>query len=336
MSETENISSPQPKPETAGTAAPIPPPVPPTPRRRRRFLGFFAIAILVLLAGAISLTVQRLRTSNAGVAELTREVATLKNDVAALNARADALEESSAVRQSAAAQMAELTMRLDALGSDVARAADRDTLAQLKDRIAGLEHASPGEMFRIAAATLARANLARAAEQGAPFKPQLEALRIAAPEDPALGALQSAAGSGVTTRAVLAARFADAARQSLDAERSSAAGGMAWLWASTRRLISVRRVGDVAGITTEDRLARAQADLARSDLENAVMEVRGINGAAAMPLQPWLKDAEERLALDRTIADINARIVQTLAAPASEIAPPARQTSRPANTPPPP
>ena len=334
MSEPDSVSSPDKPPETAAPASANPP-----KPRRRRFLGFVTIATLVLLAGAIALLVQQLRTSDAAETKILSDIIALKNDVDALNSRTAALEKSSSEAQSASAEIASLTVRLEALESDVARAADRDTLAQLQERIAGLEHASPGELFKRAAATLARANLVRAATDGAPFKPELDALGVVAPDDSALGPLQSLAATGAPTRASLAARFVGAARAALDAERNIGADGnfIARLWVSMRRLVSVRRVGDVDGTATEDRLARAEAALNRGDLENAVMEVRSIEGVAAMPLQPWLKDAEGRLALDRIVADLNARIVQALAAEPqsqaspSEIAPAARQTSRPAN-----
>jgi hypothetical protein len=333
MSETEDVSSPPAQPEIPGSAAPIAPAVPVQPRRsgRRRFLGFLTIAILVLLAGGIALTVQYFRTSNASVTALTREIAMLKNEAGALNTRVAALENSSSEARAASAQIADLTMRLGALESQIAQTADRDTLAQLQGRIARLENASPGEMFKLAAATLARANLVRAVESGSSFVAPLDAVRATAPDDPALVSLQPMAESGVPSLRTLAVRFPDAARQSLDAELQTASGGMARFWASVRRLISIRRIGDAAGTATADRLARAQTDLDRGDLADAVVEVRRLSGTAALPVQSWLRDANARLEADRAVADLNTQIVQTLAAPElaapSEIAPAARQTS---------
>ena len=327
MSETESVSSPRGQPATAKPNTQAPPQKPGAAKPRGRgFSVFLTIAILVLLAGAVSLAVQRFRMSNAAqlsLAEFARDVAALKSEAEALNARIAMLEKSSSETQSADAQLADLTMRLGTLESEAARAADRDTLAQLQDRIARLESRSPSEMLKIAAATLARANLARAAEDAAPFKPELEALRAAAPDDPAVASLQPFADTGVPTRAMLAARFPDAARGGLAAERESGVDGnfVARVWAGLRGLISVRRVGDLDGMTTQDRLARAQADLDRGDLAGAVMEARAVTGPAAMPLESWLKDAQARLAVNRAVADMNARIVQVLAAPSPPQAP---------------
>jgi hypothetical protein len=339
MSETQNDPGPRAEGQTAA-----PPPSARTAERvkprRRGLSGFFAIAALVLLAGGITLTVQWVRTANASdvkLAKMAGDISTMKTSIETLNARVATLEQSSSEARAVSPQLAELTMRLGALESDVARAADRDTIGQLQDRIARLESRAPSEMLKLAAATLARANLARAAQDGAPFGAELAALRAADAEDPAPGLLQAAADEGVPTRATLAARFPQAARAALDAEHSSAGGNFtSRVWASLRRLISVRRVDDSEGPATENRLARAQAALNRGDLAAAVMEVRGVSGAAATRLAPWVKSAESRIALDRAVAGLNARIVQTLAAqPAiatpSEIPPSARETNRPAS-----
>ncbi|HEY4266022.1 MAG TPA: mitofilin family membrane protein [Micropepsaceae bacterium] len=322
MSETQSASTPRPERE-GPSSAPSPAPQPGAAAksgRGRRFSGFLAIAGLMLLAGAATLTVERLRSDHVlatNLAEISRDLAALKSTVEALNARTGVLEHSASEVQAADTQLAGLAMRLSVLEADLGSGADRDTLAQLQDRIARLESRSPDEMLKTAATALARANLARAAEGDAPLNAELEALRTVDPDDPALGPLQVAADNGVATRATLAAAFPEAARAALDAAyRGEETGNFVRrLWASMRRLISVRRVGDTAGLTTEDRLARAQADLDRGGLVGAVTEVRGVGGAAAGALAPWLKTAEARITQDRAVAEMNARIVETLAAP---------------------
>jgi hypothetical protein len=271
----------------------------------------------VLLTGAIFLTVQRMREREAALTNLGRDIAALRADTDGLGGRVANLESSLSQAQSAGTTLADVAARLSAIEAEMARAADRDTINALQNRVARLEMEEPDEMLKRAAAALARANLARAAEGDAPFRTELEALRAAAPDDPALQTLQPLGDAGVATRATLTARFPEAARASLDAERIAEAGDdfLARLWVELRNLVSVRRVGDVEGATTEDRLARAQAACDRGDLAGAVMEVRSITGAAASPLASWLMDAEARLLVDRTIAELNARIVQALATP---------------------
>jgi hypothetical protein len=210
----------------------------------------------------------------------------------------------------------------------------------LQDRLARLEMENTGEMLRRAAATLALANVARASESAMPFKAELAALAVVVPNDPALGTLRPLADSGVPSVATLRARFPEAARAALDAERVSAAGGnlFARLWASVRRLVSVRRIADVQGPTNGDRLARGQADLDRGDVSAAVTEIRNLTGAAAMAMASWRRDAEAHLSVDRAVADMDARIAQALAQAAppplspqplpAEIPPNARQSTR--------
>jgi hypothetical protein len=170
-------------------------------------------------------------------------------------------------------------------------------------------------MLKTAAATLARASLSRAAQTSASFKPEWEALRAAAPDDPAVDALQPFTDVSVPTRASLVASFPEMARAALAADRQDTNGNFAArLWTRLSGLISVRRVGDVQGDTVEDHLARAQADMDRGDLSGAVKETQAVTGPAAAPLDSWLKSAQARLAVDGAVLDMDTRIIQALAA----------------------
>jgi hypothetical protein len=219
-----------------------------------------------------------------------------------------------------AAQLGSVEMRLAEAERMLSRAADRDALQVLQDRLGRVESGSPGEMLKMAAAMLARANLARAAQESGAFKPEWEALRAIAPDDPAVGTLQPFADMDVPGRNALLASFPEAARASLAADQQASADGnlASRLWARLRGLISVRRVGNVEGGTNEEHLARAQADADRGDLSGVVKEGQGVTGPAAGPLDAWLKNAEARLAIDSAVLDMNTRIIQALAtAPAA-------------------
>ena len=340
MSETKGDPPISPASSTTGPSvkAEIPPMGKPVRGRGRFFAAFVTIGIVVLLIGAIALTLPELRLlgQSPATAKAPASLADLDRAVTALDARMAGLEKSAAATQPASAALSEVAARLDAieprlaaLEAEMTRAADRDALAGLQDRVTRLERENASAMLTRAAATLALANLAHAAESGMPFTPEWEALSALAPGDPALPALQPLAASGVPSLAALAARFPGAARASLDAERVDAADGnfFARLWAGLTRLVSVRRVVTVEGNTTQDRLARAQADLDNGDSAGAVMEVQGVTGAAATSIAPWLMDAQARLAADRAVAEMNARIVAALAAPSPQ-AP--TQNARPA------
>jgi hypothetical protein len=278
---------------------------------------FFALAVIALLAGAGFFAWQQmthLLSVEPEIAQLRGEIAALKSDVQALDGRVAALQQSPP-NPDLAAQLGGIEMRLADAERMLLQAPDRQALAVLQDRLARVESGSPGEMLKNAAATLARANLARSTQASGSFKPEWEALRAAAPDDPAVGALQPYTDSAVPARSAVLASFSEAARASLaaDAQANSDGNLAARLWARLRGLISVRRVGDVQGDTNEAHLARAQADVDRDDLSGAVKEAQAVKGPAATALDTWRKNAEARLAIDTAVLDMNARIVQALA-----------------------
>ena len=312
MSETGQSSTPQ----TEASAGPL------QPRKSRLFPIFFTLAVIALLAGAGFFAWQQmthLLSVEPEIAQLRSDLAALKNDVQGLDARVAALQKSPP-NPDLAAQLGGIETRLADAERMLSQTPDREALAVLQDRLARVESGSPGEMLKTAAATLARANLARAAQASGSFKPEWEALRAAAPDDPAVGALQPYTDLSVPARNAVLASFPQAARASLAADQQANTDGnlASRLWARLRGLISVRRVGDVQGGTNEDHLARAQADVDRDDLSGAVKEAQAVMGPAATALETWRKNAEARLAIDTAVLDMNARIVQALAtAPAA-------------------
>jgi hypothetical protein len=170
---------------------------------------------------------------------------------------------------------------------------------------------------------LALSDLSRAAAGPEPFVIQLAAAIATVPDESLFGALRPHAEAGAPVAAQLIARYPEAARQALAAERADAAENIfARLWNSFTSLISIRRVGNVEGDDTTAHLARAEAALGREDLAAAVDELQGLQGAAAQSMSTWREDARARLEIENAIAGVNARIVQTLA-----------DQSTPANTP---
>jgi hypothetical protein len=182
-------------------------------------------------------------------------------------------------------------------------------------RLTRLEEANTAIALKRAAAVLALADLARAAATGAPFSDQLAALAALEPDDAALAQLTDHA-SGVPTGTAIAARFPEAARAALAADRRRP--GQGWwprLWNSVTGLVSIRRVGDVEGTAPADRLARAQTALDRGDLAAAAGEAEALTGPAAEAMAPWLKEARARLTVDRAIAQLDRRVLAALGEP---------------------
>ena len=296
-------------------------PVPPARPRAGLFRTFVGIGIAMLLIGAAGLGLAQLHLFGDPRQVATEaELATLKSELQAVNARLAAIDQGSAAARPDASDVATriqtLDSRLAALETQIARAADRDTLIALQDRLTRLEKDTAGTMLHRAATILAVANLARAAESGGSFDQELAALRTLAPEDPALVTLEPFT-AGVPGPATVAVSFGDAARAALQADTGSRAGQnpIGRVWASLRGLVSVRRIGDVEGNTNSDRLARAQADLDRGDLSAAVTEASAVKGAAGASLAPWLARARARLTAERAITEMNRRVAQDLVLP---------------------
>ena len=186
--------------------------------------------------------------------------------------------------------------------------------ADLATRLNDLEQTNNSEMLVRAGRILALGDLSRAASGSGPFANELAAAIATMPDQNLFDAMRPYADDGAPVAAQLIARFPEAARQALAAERAGSAENIfARLWNNITGLISIRRIGDVEGNDSGARLARAEAALGRDDLSAAVSEVRGLQGTAAQSMSAWLGDAQARLEIENAIAGINARIVQTLA-----------------------
>ena len=269
---------------------------------------------------------------NAATAALRRELAALTARLEATEASLGAADRSGTLAQAGAGanfdiatRLGSLDARVNALENRVARSADRDVQISLQERLTRLESETSGVALRRAANVLALATLARAAGEATSFKPQLDAMAALVPADPGVSALAPFAALGVPTPSMLRARFPEAARTALDAERGGTGNGVfGRLWAGFTGLVRIRRVGEVSGNSTAAHLARAETDMNRGDLPGAAAEIRTLTNPSAAAMAPWLKDAEARIEVDRALDDIDLRIVQALAAPS----PSANENSR--------
>ncbi|MDR3498442.1 MAG: mitofilin family membrane protein [Parvibaculum sp.] len=263
--------------------------------------------------------------------------------VAAMTARLDKIEaEADALKQSlgeasAAAQAS--GAKLDALAKSMPPAGLADEVAKLgamlktlntaldalapkvnemQARVAALEAKKddPDAAAR-AALGLALANLARAAETAEPFKAELDAVAAFLPKEPELAALAGPAATGVPTEASLKERFPAMVQSVLDAERRAKNDGLyARFVANIRKLVTIRRTGEISGDDTEAVIARMEERLKLDDLAAAVTEGKALKGAALEAAAPWLKDAEARVATRQMLRDLSAHVAARLAPPA--------------------
>ncbi|MCE9648297.1 MAG: hypothetical protein K8R18_01615 [Parvibaculum sp.] len=216
------------------------------------------------------------------------------------------------------ADIADQIGRLDAIVKALNTALDTLTpkINEMEMRVAALEAKKddPDAAAR-AALGLALSNLSRAATGPGPFKGELDVVASFLPKEPELAALRDAAASGVPTEASLKARFPVLVQNVLDAERQAASDGLFQRFvANARKLITVRRTGEITGTDTDAVLARMEERLKLDDLPAAVVEAKGLTGAAAEAAKPWLKDAQARVATTQLLRDLTAHVTTRLAA----------------------
>lgn len=206
--------------------------------------------------------------------------------------------------------------RLDAIVKALNTALDTLTpkINQMEMRVAALE-AKKDDPDAAARATLglALSNLSRAATSAEPFKSELDVVANFLPNEPELAALQDAAANGVATEESLKARFPTFVQTVLNADRQAKDDGLFQRFiANARKLITVRRTGEITGEDTEAVLARMEERLKLNDLPAAVAQAKGLTGAAAEAAAPWMKEAEARVATTQLLRDLTAHITTRL------------------------
>lgn len=196
--------------------------------------------------------------------------------------------------------MADVTTRVDALGARVTKVESADVLA----------------LARRASFANAVANLSRAAQGSAPFKVEYDVVASMVPDDQGLKTIAPAAAKGVPTAGTLIATFGNAADAAVDAENASKSKDWSSkIWTNFTSLVSSRVIGETEGATTESRIARAEVRLNAGDLAAAVRELSAVSGPARKPLTPWLAQAQSRVQLEKSLADLNMRARESLASP---------------------
>lgn len=166
-----------------------------------------------------------------------------------------------------------------------------------------------------AALAIALGNLRRAAESGAAFAAELDAVRRLSPAKLETGPLDLRKNSGLTTLAALQQGFPALAKAALGAERERASGDGSLagrLWSRARSAVSVRRVGMAEGETTEAVIARAETRLKAGDLAAAIKEMKALQGEGAVIMRPWIEDALARITVIEAIGRMEAGLLTTV------------------------
>ncbi len=275
---------------------------------------------------------QRLGKLETALSDTTKRIDAMANTQSAPGAAAPAPEPDPRVEtlvsenESLKQQIASLTQRLDqmsGLDAKVEELAPR--LDALDQQVAALPKGT--EQQRAVALIVAIGELRSALASDKSFAAELSTLGDLTQNDealrprlkPVIESLSPMADAGVPTLSQLAAGFptTEIARAG-EADLAGEVTDDNWfkrfwrgLGHSISEVITVRPTGpDVEGDDTLARLARAEAKLEEGDLAAAVAEVRAMTGLAADAAAEWLSQAEARLAIEQSaaqLADISTR-----------------------------
>jgi hypothetical protein len=254
------------------------------------------------------------------------QIAETAKAIEQVNARLAALEGDKDAVKALGTRVEDVSTKVQTQGDQLTALANLKTsLEALDTRLSHIEQSDLMTMARRAALSAAVANLMRATQGSGPFAAEYDAVAAMMPAgDPSLVDAKKYAASGLPTVGVLTATFDKAANAALDAEHS--ASGADWwtrLWANMAALVTVRPVGEVQGDSTDSRLARAELRLKAGDLPAAVAELEPITGAARTALDSWYAQADARVKLEKSLADLNTHAALALAEapPSSEPVP---------------
>jgi hypothetical protein len=204
-----------------------------------------------------------------------------------------------------------------AVAAPAAAAAPSPDVARLSARVTALE-SQQGHASQAAAAALAASAVVEAAQGTGPFADELSSLRAISPPSPELQALARLAQAGAPSRTALAASFPDYAARAASAARAPGdkAGLGDRIVYELSRVVSLRRVGDVAGDGVDAVLARAERQVGDGDLDRALRTLDRLPPAARDAMAPWRGRAERRAEIDRNATALRSRALQTLASEA--------------------
>lgn len=214
-------------------------------------------------------------------------------------------------------EIASLRATLGAL--DQAVSSQRDQAKALSDAVGQRSNGEQKAMTAARASMLIglTARLAASIDAGMPFAPELNLLQPLAQGDAKLGefviALQPHAQTGVASRAALDAAFPAVAKAALAEDLADDSYGER-LMSKLRGLVSLRRVGDMPGDTTEAKLARAEQALHAGDVAKAVELVKSLPPQTSQATSPWLARADAHLAAKRSLDQLAVYAVNLLGA----------------------
>ncbi len=200
----------------------------------------------------------------------------------------------------------------------------RKRLGLLTQKMATMETKVPSagtadNSAKVRAFLLAVVQLRTAAHAGRSFSGELEILKNLKLDDTdlseAITGLSEAAKKGVPSLSQLRQEFTVLAGAIVQAENLPKGKGlMDRTLARLAQTLKWRRTDDFNGTDVEAIVARAERSLGRSDLADAVAELKTLTAAPATKAAPWLKNAEALISVNNFLDRLQIRAVALLAA----------------------
>lgn len=206
--------------------------------------------------------------------------------------------------EEASSRTSELSEAVETLNGEVQTLTSR--IGETESR---LDHVG-GEYQRGAAMIVAIGDVDRAITRAEPFDSALQSLKLLLRDDAVLGeilpSLEPMAEAGVPTSNELKSEFGEMASRVLLAETGDQSLADQ-VGDNVFGIFNIRPSGaDVEGGDSRAILARAQASLSDDDLEGALDELGGLEGAAAETAGPWIERVRAKLSAEAAIGDLRA------------------------------
>jgi hypothetical protein len=308
-------------PSVGARTGSTPPPTEPRPLQRAApatstlvAAGIFGGIVALLLAGSMQYAGVLPGGSSSGsdsdvsaeLASLRQEIAALANPSGDLESRIAALESSSAT----AAPDEALTQRLAALEGELSgiRSATESNTGRLQQAEAQIADRGPEQM---AARAVAAAALKSAIDRGGAFVAELETYKTLAADDPSIVQLEPLATRGVLSRVELQRQASDVANAMIDAvtQPDPNLGIGERLLASAMSVVKVRKVGDVEGETPDAYIARFENKLRSGDLPGAASEWAALPEPAKAASQSFKQELDARIEVENLISGTLTRAI---------------------------
>lgn len=242
--------------------------------------------------------------------EVQRAIADLSNQVAALDLANTTLVTAFDRREAA---LAALETGMQTMATDISALRGGKPL-----------HAQPAGVAQVAAApapilaATARSQAIRAlsaleaaARGNRPFGREHQALAALLPGEPDLVNMAEAARSGVPTLQQLRSDFTAAASRAHRLATDESDDGWNWLRAAFADVVEFEPSPVVA--TNRDIIRNARRQLDLGDVQGAAEAIIGVSGNAGVAFRTWQAQAHQRAALDESLRDLNARLLETAA-----------------------